>query len=115
MMSLSKHEPTNGVMLSLSKHEPMNDDATTKIAALLTQAGDVHHLVFADTDGNDDDWATFYSDWLLTHSELPALLGHRPVRSHLTRDLVELDEQYSRQNRSEPWPQWYAQRLVAEN
>ena len=86
-------------MLSLSKHEPMNDDVTAKIAALLTQVGDIHHMVFADTDGNDDDWATFYSEWLLTHSELPALLGHRPVRSHLTRDLVELDEQYSSQNR----------------
>ncbi|HEX3368544.1 MAG TPA: hypothetical protein VHS56_03130 [Candidatus Cybelea sp.] len=92
----------------------MNDDATTKIAALLTKVGDVHHMVFADTDGSDDDWATFYSDWLLNHSELSKLLGKRPVRSHLTRDLVNLDEEYSKQNPSDPWPQWYAQRLLID-
>jgi hypothetical protein len=90
----------------------MNTDVSTTIAALLNQVGEIHHMVFSDTDGNDDDWATFYSDWLLTHSELPRLLGHRPVRSHLTRDLVELDEQYSSQSPSQPWPAWYAERLI---
>ena len=90
----------------------MNDDALTKLAALLDQVGNVHHEVFADTDGNDDDWATFYSDWLLHHSEFAKLLGKTPVRSHLTRDLVELDEQYTKQNPSDPWPAWYAKRLA---
>ena len=89
-------------------------DITAKIAALLHQAGDVHHQVFADTDGNDDDWATFYSGWLLAHSALPQLLARRPVRSHLTRDLVELDEQYAVANPSAPWPDWYATRLIAK-
>jgi hypothetical protein len=92
----------------------MSEDAATRIAELLHQAGDVHHTVFADTDGNDDDWATFYSDWLLAHSDLPRLLARRPVRSHLTRDLVDLDEQYSALAPSEPWPAWYAQRLTAK-
>lgn len=81
----------------------MNED---KIAALLNQVGEVHHVVFADTDGNDDDWATFYSDWLLHHSDLPKLLNKTPVRSHLTRDLVELDEKYTSEAPSQPWPQW---------
>ena len=92
----------------------MSDEATTKIAALLQQVGEVHHVVFADTDGNDDDWATFYSDWLLAHSELSKLLARRPVRSHLTRDLVELDELYGAQKPQQPWPDWYATRLVAK-
>jgi hypothetical protein len=87
----------------------MNEE---KIAALLHQVGEVHHVVFADTDGNDDDWATFYSDWLLHHSDLPKLLNDTPVRSHLTRDLVALDEEFGAQNRTEPWPLWYAQRLT---
>ncbi len=91
----------------------MNDDASKKIAALLHQAGEVHHIVFSDTDGNDDDWATFYSDWLLHHSELPRLLARTPVRSHLTRDLVQLDEQYTAAAPSDPWPAWYAARLIA--
>jgi hypothetical protein len=92
----------------------MSDDAQAKIAQLLRQVGETHHVVFADTDGNDDDWATFYSDWLLAHSELPNLLGHRPIRSHLTRDLVELDEQYSAASPSDPWPHWYAERLISK-
>ncbi|MBV8344262.1 MAG: hypothetical protein JO190_04610 [Candidatus Eremiobacteraeota bacterium] len=90
----------------------MSDDTVKTVAELLRQVGEVHHMVFADTEGSDDDWATFYSDWLLAHSELPRLLGKRPVRSHLTRDLVELDEQYAAQAPPEPWPTWYAQRLV---
>jgi hypothetical protein len=90
------------------------ENTTSKTSDLLHQVGEVHHVVFADTDGSDDDWATFYSDWLLMHSDLPRLLARRPVRSHLTRDLVELDEQYTAQAPPEPWPTWYAQRLVAK-
>jgi hypothetical protein len=92
----------------------MSDDAQAKIARLLHQVGETHHMVFADTQGADDDWATFYSDWLLAHSELPHLLGHRPIRSHLTRDLVELDAQYSVASPTDPWPNWYAARLISK-
>ena len=53
------------------EYDDMNDTGT-RIAALLQQVGEVHHTVFADTSGADDDWATFYSDWLLTHSECPS-------------------------------------------
>jgi hypothetical protein len=95
----------------LSKGAP---NAAATIAELLHQVGDVHHMVFADTDGNDDDWASFYSDWLLAHSDLPRLLAHKPVRSHLTRDLVELDEAYTAQTPPDAWPAWYAQRLIAK-
>lgn len=86
--------------------------STKAIAELLHQAGEIHHLVFADTDGADDDWATFYSDWLLAHGGLPRLLARRPVRSHLTRDLVVCDEDYSADGATEPWPEWYAARLI---
>jgi hypothetical protein len=87
-------------------------DRTEQIAELLHQAGEVHHVVFADTDGEDDDWATFYSDWLLAHSPLPKLLGRVPVRSHLTRDLVACDEDFTAAAPSDPWPRWYARRLI---
>lgn len=92
----------------------MNADTTTRIAELLHQVGEIHHMVFSDTDGNDDDWATFYSDWLLAHSDLARLLAHRPIRSHLTRDLVELDEQYASAAASQPWSVWYAERLITK-
>ncbi len=92
----------------------MTEDASAAIAKLLNQAGEIHHMVFADTDGSDDDWATFYSDWLLAHSALAKSLARRPIRSHLTRDLVELDEQYTKLGPSQPWPAWYAERLAAK-
>jgi len=87
-------------------------DRAEQIAELLHQAGEVHHVVFADTDGEDDDWATFYSDWLLAHSPLPKLLRRVPVRSHLTRDLVACDERYTAENPSDAWPGWYARKLI---
>jgi len=92
--------------------EPVANDPRSEIAKLLHDAGEVHHQVFVDVDGNDDDWATFYSDWLLAHTKLATLLGKRPIRSHLTRDLVELNEAYTAASPSEPWPAWYAQRLA---
>jgi hypothetical protein len=91
----------------------MTDDATRELAELVNKAGEIHHMVFADTDGSDDDWATFYSDWLLTHGKISDFLRKRPIRSHLTRDLVELDEQYTAASPSDPWPTWYAERLIA--
>ena len=92
----------------------MNEDTAGRVAMLLHQAGETHHIVFADTDGNDDDWATFYSDWLLTHSDLHKLLGRRPVRSHLTSDFVVFDAEYTKTAPSQPWPAWYASRLMAK-
>jgi hypothetical protein len=90
----------------------MPDDRIERIAGLLHQAGETHHVYYADVDGNDDDWATFYSQWLLTRSKFPDLLGRRPVRSDLTRDLVVLDEHYIAARPTEPWEAWYAAKLI---
>jgi hypothetical protein len=98
----------------LVRESDVSEDVTTQVAALLQKVGEVHHMVFADTDGNDDDWATFYSDWLLAHSALPRLLAQRPVRSHLTALLVDLDAQYTKLAPAGPWPAWYAERLIAK-
>lgn len=92
----------------------MTDEQVTALAELLHQAGEIHHVYFTDTDGNDDDWATFYSEWLLTRSNLPKLVGRKPIRSGLTRDLVQLDEEYTATKPVEPWPAWYAKRILAK-
>jgi hypothetical protein len=84
-----------------------------RIAALLAEVSETHHTVFRITDGVDDDWATFYADWLVRLSELPDLLGRRPVRSELTYLLVKLDKDYGEQAPGEAWPRWYAARLAA--
>jgi hypothetical protein len=83
----------------------MNEPLT--IAALLEEAAETHHRVYRITDGTDDDWASWYADWLLDHSELPQLLGTRPVRSHLVHGLVQLDRDYTATKPDRPWPAFY--------
>src|SRR6185437_5679759 len=51
-----------------------------QVSDLLHEAGETHHRVYRIVDGADDDWASWYADWLINLSELPALLGTRPVR-----------------------------------
>ena len=82
-----------------------------RIAALLHEAAETHHVVYRLTDGDDPDWASWYADWLLNLSELPEELGGAPVRSHLVHALVELDRAYSAAAPGEPWEAWYAARL----
>jgi len=84
------------------------------IRDLLHEAAETHHVVFRITDGDDPDWASWYADWLLDHSELPTLLGKPPVRSHLVRALVQLDRDYLAGSPAEAWEDWYASRLSSE-
>lgn len=88
-------------------------DTTARVRDLLHEVAETHHQVFRITDGADDDWATWYADWLVRLSELPDLLGRPPVRSQLTYQLVELDREYAAAAPDEPWEQYYAERLVA--
>ena len=84
---------------------------TPTIAELLQEAAETHHQVFRITDGADDDWASWYADWLLEHSEMPAILGRRPTRSHLVYALVQLDRDYTTTPRHQSWPDYYSERL----
>jgi hypothetical protein len=88
-----------------------NDTATGRIAEVLHEAAETHHVVYRITDGDDPDWASWYADWLLELSELPELLGTRPVRSHLVHALVQLDREYAAENPEERWEDWYARGL----
>jgi hypothetical protein len=85
---------------------------TEQISRLLHEAGETHHQVFRIVDGADDDWASWYSDWLVNLSELPSLLGAKPVRSELTYLLVSLDKDYTASQPGEPWETYYAQRIL---
>ena len=82
------------------------------IAELLHEAAETHHRVYRITDGADDDWASWYADWLIRLSELPDLLGATPVRSELVYLLVELDKEYGEKQPAEPWEDYYASRLA---
>jgi len=82
------------------------------ISSLLHEAAETHHVVYRITDGDDPDWASWYADWLLNLSELPDLLGSKPVRSNLVHALVQLDRDYTAKGPSQPWDDWYAERLA---
>jgi hypothetical protein len=88
------------------------DQTATKVGELLHEVAETHHRVYRITDGVDDDWASFYSNWLVTLSELPELLGTKPVRSELTWLLVQLDRGYTAQAPQERWEDWYAAAVV---
>ena len=84
-----------------------------QISSLLQEAGEIHHRVFRIVDGADGDWASWYADWLVNLSELPALLGAKPVRSELVYLLVSLDKEYTAARQEEPWETYYARRLLS--
>ncbi len=87
-------------------------DTEERIATLLDEAAETHHRVYRITDGADDDWASWYADWLLNLSALPDLLGFSPIRSHLVHALVQLDRDYTDAPTDQPWPAFYAAGLA---
>ncbi len=87
-------------------------EPTAGVRDLLHEAAETHHRVYRITDGTDDDWASWYADWLIRLSELPGLLGRPPVRSELTYHLVQLDRDYRAADVAAPWQDYYAERLV---
>jgi hypothetical protein len=87
-------------------------DPTDRVRDLLHEVAETHHRVYRITDGADEDWATWYSDWLTRLSELPGLLARKPVRSELTHHLVLLDRDYATTRPDQPWELFYAERLV---
>jgi hypothetical protein len=87
-------------------------DRDRRVAELLHEAAETHHVVYRIVAGDDPDWASWYADWLLDLSELPELLGERPVRSHLVHALVELDREHTAASPGERWEEWYAARLL---
>ena len=79
---------------------------------LAARGGETHHRVFRIVEGADDDWASWYAQWLIDLSELPDVLGARPVRSELVYLLVGLDKQYTAEAPGEPWETYYARQIL---
>jgi hypothetical protein len=90
------------------------DERTEKVSELLHEAGETHHIVFRITDGADEDWASWYSNWLTAHSELPALLGGSTVRSHVTEVLVRSEREFAERGIEGKWEDYYAEQLVKD-
>ena len=90
----------------------MTDDRVATLTALLHEAGETHHAVYRIVDGDDPDWASWYADWLLELSELPEVLGSKPVRSELVWLLVTLDKEVAAGAVEGPWEALYARRIL---
>jgi hypothetical protein len=84
-----------------------------EISGVLQRAAETHHFVYAIVDGEHDDWASWYADWLLELSELPNLLGMRPVRSELVYLLVKLAKEFAAETPDMSWRDYYARGLLA--
>ena len=96
----------------MSDVTPPAYDRVEEIRKLLHEAAETHHIVYRIVDGDDPDWASWYADWLINLSELPDLLGAKPVRSALVYELVGLDREYTETKPPEPWEIFYARRLL---
>jgi len=83
-----------------------------RIAELLREAAETHHRVYRISDGEDPDWASWYATWLIDLSELPEVLGRKPVRSELVYLLVLLDKEFTDQRPVERWEEYYARRVA---
>jgi hypothetical protein len=88
------------------------DERSRRVSDLLHEAGEVHHVVYRITDGTDEDWASFYADWLIDHSELPETLGRVPTRSHLVHELVESERAFNGAEKQARWEDFYAGRIL---
>jgi hypothetical protein len=91
----------------------VSENAAERVRELLHEAAETHHQVFRITDGTDDDWASWYADWLTRLSEFPSLVDADPVRSEVVYLLVKLDKEFTAAGVSEPWEEYYSTRLVA--
>ena len=88
------------------------EDQVSRLSEVLHEVAETHHVVYRIVDGADDDWASWYADWLISLSALPEILGIKPVRSELTYTLVLLDRQYREQHPEGRWEDYYARELI---
>ena len=81
-------------------------DTTERIAALLHEAAETHHVVYRIVDGEDPDWASWYADWLVRSPSCRSCSARRPSAAPGPR-LVELDRDSAG---SERWEDAYGRR-----
>ena len=88
---------------------PTNGQAE-QLAELLALAGERHHEAFADTDGDDPEWALWYAEFL--HGRIDSLLGTSTTRSRLVQCLMNAADAHMEREPAEPWPSSYARFIL---
>ena len=82
-----------------------------KIAELLHEAAEAHHVVYRIVDGDDPDWASWYADWLLVSRNSPCCWAPRPQSSR-PRTRARRREDAAAGDAEERWADAYARGLV---
>jgi hypothetical protein len=78
-----------------------------KLAALLHQTSEDHHVAFKETDGVDADWSIWYAPRLLELG-FDALIGAKILKSDLVYLLVLADKTQTLEAPGAKWEDWYA-------
>ncbi|HEY4387594.1 MAG TPA: hypothetical protein VGN34_24320 [Ktedonobacteraceae bacterium] len=82
-----------------------------KLAALLHQTAEDHHVAYKATDGTDPDWSIWYAEHLLEKG-LEKMLDARLLKSDLIYLLVLTDKQQMSEAPGAHWENYYADALV---
>lgn len=94
----------------------MTTTPEAEVAALLRQAEAAHGEYETTVLGGvyDEDWPRWYAAYLLEHglADHPSITGRTDAEA-LAATLKRLADDYERERPAEPWPDVYAQRLLA--
>ena len=82
-----------------------------RLAQLLHQTAEDHHVAYKATDGVDPDWSIWYSGRLL-ECGIEKMLDATLLKSDLIYLLVSADKHINAQAPGAHWEQWYADYFV---
>ena len=88
----------------------MTQISEAELAELLVSTGHAHHAAYADADGVDPEWASWYAPRLQTL--IGDRLGRKVTRSELTYLLVRAEREHSASDGEVAWPVLYAQLIL---
>lgn len=89
----------------------MSAELRAKLATLLHQTAEDHHVAYKATDGVDPDWSIWYAGHLLERG-FDNMLGATILKSDLIYLLVTADKQINAQAPGAKWEDWYADFFV---
>lgn len=79
---------------------------------LLSKTAEVHHTVWEYQEGNDPDWALWYAQWLIEHSNFVEIIKKDTTISELTYILFLCDKEFTENNApNTSWQEFYSEQI----
>ena len=88
----------------------METISTEELARLLVETGGAHHDAYADSNGVDPEWASWYAPYL--QARIGDRLGRKVTRGELIYLLVKADREQQAAVDGSEWPDAYAAVLL---